>query len=92
MNTEIIPKIIITDTHFGKKNNSINFLRSQMSFFDQLIQKISKIPAGTRFDIVHCGDIFESRSTVGVYILDSVMDMFRNMIKTAMKININKRN
>ena len=91
MNTEIIPKIIITDTHFGKKNNSINFLRSQMSFFDQLIQKISKIPVGTRFDIVHCGDIFESRSTVGVYILDSVMDMFRNMIKTAMEINKNNR-
>ena len=62
-----------------------------MSFFDQLIQKISKIPVGTRFDIVHCGDIFESRSTVGVYILDSVMDMFRNMIKTAMKINKNNR-
>lgn len=62
-----------------------------MSFFDQLIQKISKLPTGTRFDIVHCGDIFESRSTVGVYILDSVMDMFRNMIKTAMKINKNNR-
>lgn len=62
-----------------------------MTFFDQLIQKISKLPAGTRFDIVHCGDIFESRSTVGVYILDSVMDMFRNMIKTAMKINKNNR-
>lgn len=62
-----------------------------MSFFDQLIQKISKLPVGTRFDIVHCGDIFESRSTVGVYILDSVMDMFRNMIKTAMKINKNNR-
>ena len=62
-----------------------------MSFFDQLIQKISKLPAGTRFDIVHCGDIFESRSTVGVYILDSVMDMFRSMIKTAMKINKNNR-
>lgn len=91
MKMEIIPKIIITDTHFGRKNNSINFLRSQMSFFDQLIQKISKIPVGTRFDIVHCGDIFESRSTVGVYILDSVMDMFRNMIKTAMKINKNNR-
>lgn len=91
MKTEIIPKIIITDTHFGRKNNSINFLRSQMTFFDQLIQKISKIPVGTRFDIVHCGDIFESRSTVGVYILDSVMDMFRNMIKTAMKINKNNR-
>ena len=91
MKMEIIPKIIITDTHFGRKNNSINFLRSQMTFFDQLIQKISKLPAGTRFDIVHCGDIFESRSTVGVYILDSVMDMFRNMIKTAMKINKNNR-
>ena len=62
-----------------------------MSFFDQLMQKISKLPVGTRFDIVHCGDIFESRSTVGVYILDSVMDMFRNMIKTAMKINKNNR-
>ena len=85
------PKIIITDTHFGRKNNSAAFLKSQMTFFDSLIKKINSIPTGTRFDVVHCGDVFDSRSTVSIYIMTAVMDMFRKMISVIANVNPDNR-
>ena len=87
----MIPKIVITDTHFGRKNNSAAFLKSQMSFLDMLILDLGRMAPGTRFDVVHCGDVFDSRSTVSIYIMTAVMDMFRRMIKAIMDVNPDNR-
>lgn len=65
-------KIIITDTHFGKKNNSVQFLKSQLTELQNLISYIYKLPIGEEFDLVHLGDVFDSRSTVSINILHEV--------------------
>lgn len=82
-----ISRIIITDTHFGKKNNSATFLKSQMSFFDELINKIHSLPLGSRVDLIHTGDLFDSRSSVNIYVLGRVMEMMNNLMDTLREIN-----
>lgn len=68
---ENIQKIIITDTHFGVKNNSIKFLESQKRFFSDLCDYMKTCP-NSRFDLIHLGDIFDSRSTLSVQVMYEV--------------------
>ena len=71
-------KIIITDTHFGRYNNSINFLNSQLLIFDDL-KRFIKMNKVDRFDLIHLGDIFESRSTISTQISDEVRLLFKEL-------------
>ena len=72
-------KIIITDTHFGKKNNSMQFLKSQLTELQKLIDYIYKLPNESQFDIVHLGDVFDSRSTVSINVLHEVTRIFNEL-------------
>ena len=71
-------KIIITDTHFGRYNNSINFLNSQLLIFDDL-KRFIKMNKVDRFDLIHLGDVFESRSTISTQISDEVRSLFKEL-------------
>lgn len=73
-------KIIITDTHFGRYNNSINFLKSQMTIFEELKKIIER--SKDRIDLVHLGDVFESRSTISMNILQEVKKLLNDINKT----------
>ena len=70
--------ILITDTHFGTHNCSLTWLKSQKDFFDkQLIAHLKKRKKeGYLVRVVHCGDVFDSRSTVNTYIATAVVDLF----------------
>ena len=68
---EKVRQVIITDTHFGRYNNSINFLKSQLKEFEDLKQFITN-DERDRFNLVHLGDVFESRSTISIYVLNEV--------------------
>ena len=63
--------ILITDTHFGIKQNSITWFNSQSNFiYEQLIPYIQ-----THKDIIrliHLGDVFDSRSSISVLIAAKV--------------------
>lgn len=68
-------KILLTDTHFGVKQNSITWLKSQLSFFySQLIPFIKQ--QKERVLIYHLGDLFDSRSSINPYIADQVRKLF----------------
>lgn len=55
-------KLLITDTHFGWKDNSITWLKSQLELFDkQIIPYLEQHP-DTK--VIHLGDVFESRSSI----------------------------
>ncbi len=77
-------KIIITDTHFGKKNNSMQFLKSQLTELHKLINYIYKLPNNSQFDLVHLGDVFDSRSTVSINVLHEVTKILQDL-NTAVK-------
>ena len=70
--------VLITDTHFGTHNCSLTWLKSQKEFFDkQLIPHLKKLKKdGYLVRLIHCGDVFDSRSTVNTYIATTVVDLF----------------
>lgn len=70
-------RVIITDTHFGWKQNSITWLNSQMKFIDnQLIPKIKELKKRDKVRLIHCGDVFDSRSSISPMIAKAVRDKF----------------
>ncbi len=68
-------KLIITDTHFGVKNNSTKFLDNQLRVFEDLRDMVDNSP-DPRIDLIHLGDLFDSRSTVSIYVFDRVKKVF----------------
>lgn len=71
---------IITDTHFGVKQNSSTWLGSQMEFiYKQLIPHIKQCKESELYGyirLVHMGDVFDSRSTISTMVATKVIDMF----------------
>ena len=76
--------VLITDTHFGTHNSSMTWLKSQKEFFDkQLIPHLKKRKTeGYSIRVVHCGDVFDSRSTINTYIATAVVDLFSQICET----------
>lgn len=72
-------KIIISDTHFGVKQNSITWLNSQIKFLDdQLIPHLQKL-ARDGVTLIHCGDVFDSRSTISTYVATLIVEKFKEI-------------
>lgn len=75
--------IIFTDTHFGVKQNSITWFKSQKRFIEeQLMPYINSLDDDVK--LIHLGDVFDSRSTISTYIATEVVDLFtklRSMVK-----------
>lgn len=72
--------VIITDTHFGVKNNSMTWFVSQSDFiYKQLIPYIKTINDEVR--LIHMGDVFDSRSTISIYIAKKVRQIFKDLSK-----------
>lgn len=76
---------LLTDTHFGVKQNSINWLNSQLEFmYEQFLPHVEKsVKAGDNPHIVHMGDVFDSRSTISTYVATKVVELFSKMVKIA---------
>lgn len=56
-------QIILSDTHFGVRNNSINWLESQKDFiYNQFIPFLKKTSGNKT--VIHLGDVFDSRSSI----------------------------
>lgn len=71
-------KVLLTDTHFGVKQNSVTWLKSQLSFFyDQLIPFIKNQKEGVF--IYHLGDLFDSRSSINPFVANQVRELFSHM-------------
>lgn len=75
--------IIFTDTHFGVKQNSITWFKSQKKFIEeQLMPYIKSLDDDVK--LIHLGDVFDSRSTISTYIATEVVSLFeklRGMVK-----------
>lgn len=68
-------QIIISDTHFGTKQNSIGWLNSQLEFFTrQFIPYLRSQIQPVR--VVHLGDVFDSRSTISAIHAHKAQDIF----------------
>lgn len=73
-------KILISDTHFGCRQNSITWLNYQMKFFyEQLIPFIKTIEEPVK--LIHLGDVFDSRSSVNILVANQVKQLFEDLCK-----------
>lgn len=72
--------VIFTDTHFGWKNNSMTWLTSQMRFiYEQFIPHIKELSKEDHVRVIHCGDVFDSRSTISTYVASKVVQAFKDI-------------
>ena len=75
--------VIFTDTHFGWKNNSMTWLNSQLNFiYKQFIPKLIELSKHDSVRVIHCGDVFESRSTISTYVATKVVQAFKDIRKS----------
>ena len=71
-------KILISDTHFGVRQNSMMWLKSQEDFvYKQLIPFIKS--QDEEITLVHLGDVFDSRSSVSTYVAARVIKIFEEL-------------
>jgi predicted phosphodiesterase len=70
---------LITDTHFGVKQNSITWLNYQLEFiYEQLIPDIKQYEqSNTR--LIHLGDVFDSRSSISTMVATKVVKALKDL-------------
>ena len=70
--------VLLTDTHFGTHNNSMTWFKSQKDFIEnQFIPHLQqRKDEGYKVRVIHCGDVFDSRSTINSYIASEVVELF----------------
>lgn len=74
--------VIFTDTHFGWKNNSVVWLNSQLNFiYKQFIPTIKRLKKEDSIRVIHCGDVFDSRSTISTFIASKTIKAFSDIRK-----------
>ena len=72
--------VVFTDTHFGWKNNSMTWLNSQMDFiYKQFIPAIRQLSKTETVRVIHCGDVFDSRSTISTYVATKIVQTFKDI-------------
>lgn len=76
-------KVLFTDTHFGVKNNSMSWLQSQLDFiYKQFIPELVELKRShpkDRINLIHLGDVFDSRSTISTYVATKVREAFAEL-------------
>lgn len=71
-------KILLSDTHFGCRQNSLTWLDSQLKFFyNQLIPFIKQ--QNEAVCLYHLGDVFDVRSTVNLLVAGKVHKLFEDL-------------
>lgn len=69
--------ILITDTHFGVRQNSLTWLESQCSFIEK--QLIPYIKENKDIRLIHLGDVFDSRSSISTMVASRVVNIFKDI-------------
>ena len=65
---------IISDTHFGHKNDSLFFLEESLKFFEE--QFFPYLHQNNIKDVIHMGDLMDRRKYVNFNTLHQVKDRF----------------
>lgn len=74
-------RVLLTDTHFGVKNNSVTWLNSQQDFvYKQFIPYLKSLSSGPdQVKVIHLGDVFDSRSTISTLVATRVVQMVKDI-------------
>ena len=71
--------ILITDTHFGTRQNSMTWLDSQCSFIEKQLMPYIIENKSEYIRLIHLGDVFDSRSTISTMVATRVRNLFKRL-------------
>jgi DNA repair exonuclease SbcCD nuclease subunit len=70
---------IISDTHLGYKNNSNEWLDIQKSYFNNFLMPLISKNKKDGDVLIHCGDVFDSRTAIGIFTLNYAVEIFEKL-------------
>jgi calcineurin-like phosphoesterase family protein len=83
--TEKYPDIkrffIISDTHFGVRSNSIEWMEIQKDYFTKWFIPHIKEMYKPGDALIHCGDVFDSRQSMNLKVMNMAMEIFEEISK-----------
>jgi len=67
---------IISDTHFGARNNSVEWLERMHSYFEDYFIPIVKKNYKPGDILIHCGDVYDNRQSINLLVLHKTLSLF----------------
>lgn len=72
---------IISDTHFGARSNSVEWLNVMMDWFDNdFIPKVKSMHKPGDI-LIHCGDVYDNRQSINLLVMHKGIDLFERLSK-----------
>ena len=72
---------IISDTHFGARNNSIEWLDRMTGYFEDYFIPMVKENYKPGDILIHCGDVYDNRQSVNLLVLHKTINLFEEFSK-----------
>lgn len=79
---------LIADTHFGVKGDDDEWLNDYVGYFEDVVLPIMRKEVGENDILVHCGDVFDNRTTLGLNTITRVINLFDEFSKIFKDIRI----
>lgn len=72
---------IVSDTHFGARSNSVEWIDEMMDwFYSDFIPKVKENYQPGDI-LIHCGDVFDNRQSVNLLVLHRAISLFEELSK-----------
>ena len=79
--TKLKRAIIVSDTHFGARNSSHEWLEIMKSYFRDFFIPLLKKNYKEGDFVMHCGDVFDSRHSLNLLVMNEAIDIFEEISK-----------
>ena len=79
---------LIADTHFGYKGDDEEWLDDYIGYFENTLIPLMEKEVGENDILVHCGDVFDNRSIIGLQTLNRVISLFEKFSRIFKDIRI----
>ncbi|NCA67280.1 MAG: hypothetical protein EOM87_04360 [Clostridia bacterium] len=84
----ILKVYIISDTHLGIKNNNLIWHKTiEDYFYKSFIPSVKKTVEPGDI-LIHCGDVFDNRSTIGLRTLSFTSNLFKDLLTIFSEVHI----
>ena len=70
---------LIADTHFGLKGDDQEWLDDYAGYFEDVLIPMMKKEVGEDDILVHCGDVFDNRTIIGLNTITRVISIFEKL-------------
>jgi DNA repair exonuclease SbcCD nuclease subunit len=71
--------IIVSDTHFGARNSSQEWLEIMKNYFREFFIPLLKREYKPGDFVMHCGDVFDSRHSLNLLVMNDTIDIFEEL-------------